>query len=273
MSADDIVKFLDTELYTLVFLATLFVVLLSEFRWPRRRDKSPLGDRWRTNFLLYFVNLLTIYMVFPVSAVAVSLLAVEANIGFFQWLQTPYLPAFVLGILVMDCTKYLQHYLMHRIPLLWRFHRAHHSDTACDVTTSMRFHPGEALLSGAVDLLVILAFGIPPLAVACYRVARIGISTLVHGNIGLGAWLEPKLRAFIVTPDVHRVHHSCVMRETNSNYSGGLIWWDWLFGTYCPQPEGGHAAMRIGIDGYPVQRAHSLRLTLTDPFATTDRTP
>ncbi len=266
MAINDTVKFIDSEMYTLIFLATLLIVLVCEFRWPRRSDQSALTERWRTNFALYFVNLLAAYIVFPIGAVAVSLYAVNAGVGLFQWIETPYALTFVAGILIIDLANYAQHYLMHRLPMLWRFHRVHHADPACDVTTSLRFHPGEALFSEALELAVILACGVPPMAVACYRVARIGISTLVHGNIGLGERTEQLLRQIIVTPDLHRVHHSRLEEETNSNYSGGLIWWDRLFGTYCAEPEGGHRGMRIGLRGYSERRAHSLRLTITDPF-------
>jgi sterol desaturase/sphingolipid hydroxylase (fatty acid hydroxylase superfamily) len=266
MPLSDTVKFLDSEIYTLVFLAVLTILLLCEFRWPRRRESEPLPARWRTNFSLFLLNIVMVYLVFPIGALATSLFARNSGTGLFNWLDIPYLPAFILSILLMDFVNYVQHYLMHHVPVLWRVHRAHHTDLVCDTTTSLRFHPGEALLGEAVELAIILACGAPPLAVACYRVARVGISTIVHGNIGLGHTLETCLRAVVITPDLHRVHHSSLEEESNSNLSGGFIWWDKLFGTYCAEPQNGHQDMQIGVEGYPSTHATSFLRTVAGPF-------
>jgi sterol desaturase/sphingolipid hydroxylase (fatty acid hydroxylase superfamily) len=269
MPPSDSVRFLDSEMYALVLLTVLTIILVCEFRWPRRRESEPLPARWRTNFSLFFLNIGVVYLVFPVGALATSLFAKTSGIGLFNWLDIPYIAAFILSILLIDFVNYVQHYLMHHVPVLWRVHRAHHADPVCDVTTSLRFHPGEAMLGEAIELAVILACGAPPLAVACYRVARVGISTLVHGNIGLGHTLESLLRTVFITPDLHRVHHSCLEQESNSNLSGGFIWWDKLFGTYCAEPKAGHQGMQIGIDGYSSTHAASLLRIVADPFRPT----
>jgi sterol desaturase/sphingolipid hydroxylase (fatty acid hydroxylase superfamily) len=205
-------------------------------------------------------------VVFPVTAVSAALLAAGSEFGLFNQVQVPFAIAFLASLLLMDLANYLQHYLLHHVSLLWKIHRLHHADPDCDVTTSLRFHPFESILSVAIDVMVAVAFGVPAVAVAVYSLLRIAVSTVVHGNIKIPSRLDRLLRYVLVTPDIHRVHHSRLENEHNSNFSGGLIWWDYLFGTYIAQPVAGHQNMDIGLSGYSETRATSLVSGLMDPF-------
>jgi sterol desaturase/sphingolipid hydroxylase (fatty acid hydroxylase superfamily) len=256
-----------SEIYSGVLLSSLAIVLLWELFYARRPGTPNLARRWRNNFLLLFINLVVINVVIPVTAISAALLAKSSGFGLFNQLQVPFAVVFIVSLLLMDLANYLQHYLLHRVPLFWRVHRLHHADPACDVTTSFRFHPFEAIISLSVDICIAFAFGLPPVAVAVYSVFRIAVSTVVHGNIRIHAGMDSLLRYLLVTPDMHRVHHSRLEKEHNSNFSGGLIWWDYLFGTYIARPAAGHQEMDIGLSGYSDTRATSLVPGLMDPFS------
>jgi sterol desaturase/sphingolipid hydroxylase (fatty acid hydroxylase superfamily) len=254
------------DVQTAVLLAALAATLLWEMWSPRRGPAAPRTKRWRVNFLLLLVNLLVVYALVPVATVTLALVASDAGWGLFNQWRIPFIPAFVLGVLLMDLAKYAQHYLLHRVPLLWRIHRVHHADPDLDVTTSLRFHPLETLVGVLTDSLVILAFGVPALAVVLYRLARVTASTIVHGNVSIPPAADRLLRLVLVTPDMHRIHHSVREHEQRSNLSGGLSWWDYLFGTYAGTPASDYRTMPLGLNGYPDARASSLRATLLDPF-------
>jgi len=254
------------DIHSIVLAAALAVTLLWEMRFPRRDPAVPRAERWRLNFLLMFVNMLVLYAVVPITTVALALIVKNAGWGLFNQLQMPFVPACVLGALLMDVARYGQHLLMHRVPLLWRIHRVHHADPDLDVTTSLRFHPIETILGVLTDALVIVAFGVPALAVVFYRLARVAASTIVHGNVRLPTGLDAILRLMFVTPDMHRIHHSVLEHEQARNLSGGLSWWDRLFGTYVATPASDYRTMRLGLSDYPEARAGSLRASLADPF-------
>lgn len=249
-----------------VFLASLAIVLVWERLSARRQDRADLGPRWRANFTLMVINMAVVYVVFPVGAVGVALLAQNAGWGLFNQVQASPIIVAITSVLVMDLWNYVQHYLMHRYRILWMIHRVHHADPACDATSSLRFHPFETIFSFLTDLVIIAAIGVPAVYVVLYRLARMVVSTLVHGNILIPLGIDRLMRYVLVTPDVHRVHHSRDMREHNSNFSGGLIWWDMLFGTYIEQPESGHRNMEIGLPGFAYERATSLKSVLLEPF-------
>ena len=171
-----------------------------------------------------------------------------------------------LAILALDLAIYLQHVLFHAVPALWRLHRMHHADQDIDVTTGVRFHPIEILLSMGIKLGVVAALGTPAVAVLAFEILLNATSMFNHSNVRMPLWLDRALRWIVVTPDMHRVHHSIVVRETNSNFGFNLPWWDRLFGTYRDQPEAGHDAMTIGIQQFREPGEQRLDRMLTQPF-------
>lgn len=255
-----------SDVYGAVLLAALAVTLLWEMRFPRRGPAVPRTGRWRLNFLLMFINMLVLFAIVPMTTVALALVAGNAGWGLFNHVQMPFVPVLVLSVLLMDLARYGQHYLLHRVPLLWRIHRVHHADPDLDVTTSLRFHPIETIVGVLTDALTIVAFGVPALAVVLYRLARVTASTIVHGNVNIPPKLEKVLRFVLVTPDLHRIHHSVQEDEQRCNLSGGLSWWDYLFGTYVATPASDYRTMQLGLSGYSDAKSSSLRATLMDPF-------
>ncbi len=256
-----LLAYLETEAFTLT-LATLAIAMLCEMRWPRRAIPGAWAGRWGVNAVLAGAGMAVVGALIPLSSVTAAALAERRGLGLFQMTGCAAWMAGALGFLLLDLVKFLQHLLMHRVGWLWRVHRAHHADVACDATTSLRFHPFEMLLAHALELATILALGIPPLAVALYRLARTVISTVVHGNFTFPRAVERALRWIVVTPDLHLIHHSQLPREQHCNLSGGFTLWDRLFGTYLPEPSLSLERMPLGIAGLPVARANSLRAML-----------
>jgi sterol desaturase/sphingolipid hydroxylase (fatty acid hydroxylase superfamily) len=255
------------DLYTGAWLATFAVVLFWEMRRPVRMSVAGRGRRWALNGTLMAIDMVFVYVVFPIATIALAIEASRAGWGVFNRMSIAPVPALVAGMLVLDFGKYLQHYLLHRVPLLWRIHRTHHADPECDVTTSFRFHPFESVLAVFVDSAMIIGFGVSAPAVALYRIARVILSTVVHGNVSVPRGIEMALRWLVVTPDLHRIHHSAQPHEQNRNLGGGLIWWDRLFGTYVARPGSDPRTMPLGLSEYPAPRANSLAAMLLDPFS------
>lgn len=254
------------DFYSIVLASALAATLLWEIWFPRRGAVAPRRERWRLNFLLMFINMLVLYAVVPMTTVTLALVSKDAGWGFINQVQMPFVPGFVLSVLLMDLARYGQHLLMHRLPVLWRIHRVHHADPDLDVTSSLRFHPIETLIGVLTDSVVIVALGVPAVAVVLYRMARVFASTIVHGNVRIPPELDSKLRLVLVTPDMHRIHHSVLEQEQGCNLSGGLSWWDYLFGTYIQTPSVDYQTMQLGLSGYSNARANSLRASLVDPF-------
>ena len=191
----------------------------------------------------------------------------EANgWGLFQVWGLPLWASISLGFMAMDMAIYLQHVMFHAVPALWRLHRMHHADQEFDVTTGVRFHPVEILLSMAIKFGVITALGTPAVAVLIFEILLNATSMFSHSNVRMPIWLDKVLRWIVVTPDMHRVHHSIVPHETNSNFGFNLPWWDRLFGTYRAQPEAGHEGMTIGIKQFREVGEQRLDRMLTQPF-------
>ena len=252
--------------YNTVLLVVLAITIIWEIIAARRPQPDGHLRRWSVNFFFMVLNLGLVYVLLPVSSVAFALWVQAAGYGLLNLSALPVAVTLFVSILCLDFGNYWQHRLMHRIPFLWRAHRLHHTDTDCDATTSFRFHPLEVFFGVGFEFTVILVLGAPAIAVAGYRLARVAISTFVHGNVYLPKGLDAVLRLIIVTPDVHRIHHSQTGQEQTMNYSGGLIWWDKVFGSYQKDPEQGYANMAIGVRGYDFRAATSLRKLISDPF-------
>lgn len=237
-----------------------------EIAAPRRRMEMPRCVRWSNNLGLVVLDALLVRLAFPVVAVGFAVIAKENGWGLLNQFSVPVWIATILALLALDLAIYLQHVVFHKVPVLWRLHRVHHSDLEFDVTTGVRFHPFEILISLALKLLFILALGPSAIAVLLFEVLLNGMSLFNHSNVRLPSWLDAKLRLIIVTPDMHRVHHSILPAETNSNFGFNAPWWDRLLGTYLAQPSAGQEGMIIGIEQFRTRRDLWLDRLLLQPF-------
>ncbi|MCW8907893.1 MAG: sterol desaturase family protein [Sedimenticola sp.] len=232
------------------FFGVLLLVALWELRAPRRPLTQPKSLRWLNNLGLTFFNTLVLRLLFPAAAVGMALFAAGQGWGLFNYYDPPLLLSVPVSVIIMDGVIYLQHVMVHAVPVLWRLHRVHHADLDFDVTTGARFHPLEIILSMLIKFATILLLGPPVVAVVIFEVILNATAMFNHGNLRLPEKVDRILRLFVVTPDMHRVHHSIEDDETNSNFGFSLPWWDRLFGTYRAQPRAGHPGMTIGIDHF-----------------------
>ena len=230
-----------------VFAAVFIVMLVWELLAPRRVLTVSKLQRWSSNLSLLLLNGIVLRLLFPAAAVGLAYSAREMNWGLFNLLSLPAWFEVIAAVLLLDLAIYLQHLLMHRVPLLWRLHRVHHADLDIDLTTGSRFHTIEIVVSMLIKWLAILLLGPALLAVLVFEILLNGMAMFNHANVRLPRGIDRVLRYLLVTPDMHRVHHSILRRETNSNYGFNLSLWDRVFHTYIDQPEKGHDAMTIGI--------------------------
>lgn len=248
------------------FLTVLVLMAVLEVASPRRRREIPRLVRWTNNFALVAVDTLLLRLLFPVAALGFAAWCQTNGWGLFNSWGIPFLIAFVLSILALDLAIYLQHVMLHAIPALWRLHRVHHADVEFDVTTALRFHPFEVILSMLIKIAIVAALGAPSAAVLAFEVLLNATAMFNHSNLRISSRLDRVLRIVIVTPDMHRVHHSPYIAETNSNFGFNLTWWDILLGTYRPQPRDGHERMKIGLKEFREPREMWLDRLLVQPF-------
>ena len=254
-----------------VFAGVLAVMALWELLAPRLRQEIGRARRWPSNLGVVVLDTLAVRILFPTAAIGMALVAQARGFGLFQAIAAPRLVAVILSIILLDLAIYLQHVLFHAVPVLWRLHRMHHADLEFDVTTGVRFHPFEILLSMVIKLGIVAALGAPALAVLLFEVLLNATSMFNHGNVRIPARLDWVLRWIVVTPEMHRVHHSAAPRETNSNFGFNLPWWDRWFGTYLAEPAAGHQNMTIGIEQFRDPRELRLDRMLVQPFRDDDR--
>jgi sterol desaturase/sphingolipid hydroxylase (fatty acid hydroxylase superfamily) len=258
-------------LIRLLVFASIFAAMAAwEILAPRRERKLARGTRWPGNVGVVVVDTVLVRLVFPMTAVGLALVAEARGWGLFHALQLPSWANLLLAVIALDLAIYLQHVLFHAVPALWRLHRMHHADLEFDVTTGARFHPIEILLSMGIKLGVVAALGAPAAAVLLFEVLLNATSMFNHSNVRMPARFDRVLRWIVVTPDMHRVHHSIVARETNSNFGFNLPWWDRLFGTYREKPAAGHEGMTIGIEQFRDPAEQRLDRMLTQPFRDDD---
>jgi sterol desaturase/sphingolipid hydroxylase (fatty acid hydroxylase superfamily) len=229
------------------FGGVLLLMALWEALAPRRRLTVGRPRRWFSNLGLVALDALVTRLLAPLSVVGVALLAGEHSWGLLNDVALPAWLAVALSVVALDLVIYWQHVMFHAVPLLWRLHMVHHADLDFDATTGVRFHPIEIIISLGLKSAAVLLLGAPALAVLIFEVLLNGTSLFNHGNVRLPAWIDRVLRLVVVTPEMHRVHHSVLTRETNSNFGFNLPWWDYLFGTYKAQPAAGHDGMTIGL--------------------------
>ena len=232
------------------FLGIFAVMAIWEFVAPRRALTVSKTVRWANNLGLVFLNTFILRLLFPAAAVGMAAFASEQAWGLFNYYDVPTAAAVIASVVVMDFIIYLQHVMVHAIPVLWRLHRVHHADLDFDVTTGARFHPIEIILSILIKFATITLLGPPVVAVVVFEVMLNATAMFNHSNVRLNLVVDKWLRLLVVTPDMHRVHHSVEDDETNSNFGFSLPWWDRLLGTYRDQPRGGHENMIIGIHTY-----------------------
>ncbi len=260
-----------------VFAGILLAMASLEFLIPKRDLSAPKAKRWLTNFAIVGIDTALVRLMaalpsilstaaVPLVAVAVALWAEQAGWGLFNVYDVPFWLALIITLFVLDFAIWFQHYASHKVPVLWRLHQVHHADVDIDVSTAIRFHPVEIMLSMLYKIVWVVALGAPAAAVVLFEVILNGCAMFNHANINLPKWLDGTLRLAIVTPDMHRVHHSIQRREHDSNYGFNLSIWDRLFGTYTDQPEGGHLGMKIGLSDYQNDNPTRLGWSLFLPF-------
>ena len=248
------------------FGGVFIVMAVWEFIVPRRKQAIGRGWRWPNNLGVVAANTLLVRILFPTTAVGLALLAQTRGFGLFNVIAVPAWIGVAASVVILDLAIYLQHVLFHAVPALWRLHRMHHADLEFDVSTGLRFHPIEILLSMLIKFAVVAALGAPALSVLIFEVLLNATSMFNHANVRIPLGIDRVLRWLVVTPDMHRVHHSILARETNSNFGFNSPWWDRLFGTYRAQPAAGHEAMTIGIKQFRDPRELWLDRMLAQPF-------
>ncbi len=235
---------------TSFFFGILAIMILWELLSPKRRLNMRKSTRWFNNFLLVILNSIILRLLAPAGAMLMVLYMQDEHWGLFNRVNLPFWLEAFLAIILLDLAIYWQHRLFHKVPFLWRLHRVHHVDQDIDVSTGSRFHPIEIVLSFGIKCLMIMILGPSILAVLIFEILLNVCAMFNHANISLNTKLDQYLRLLLVTPDMHRVHHSQIKSETNSNYGFNVPYWDRLFGSYIAQPLKGHAAMVIGVRGF-----------------------
>ena len=244
-------------------------IALWELLAPRRRPLYGRRSRWPHNLGLLLLDVLVVRVLLPGAVVGVALAAEERGWGFLNLVSLPSWTAFMMGVLLLELLIYFQHVMFHAVPTLRRLQRVHHADQDFDVTTGVRFHPIEILLSSVIKCAAVAAIGAPAVAVLVFEVLLNATAMFNHANASLPAWAERGVRWLVVTPDMHRVHHSVRYDESSSNFGFNLPWWDRLFGTYRAQPRLGHDAMVIGVDAFRSPGDLRLDQLLIQPFQNT----
>jgi len=248
------------------FFGILVIMFLWELIAPRRPLTTSKIARWSSNLGLVLIDSVIVRLAFPAGLVGVALLVQQRGWGLFNFFELSFLVKIILGVLILDLAIYLQHVMFHSAPLLWRLHMVHHSDMDIDVTTGVRFHPIEILLSMGIKMVVVFLTGAPPLSVLVFEIILNGTSMFNHGNVRYLRQVDSFLRLIVVTPEMHRVHHSTIRWETNSNLGFSFPWWDRLFGTYRNQPAKGHLEMTIGLDQYKEPQKLTFLWLIALPF-------
>ena len=232
------------------FVGIFAVMAVWEMMAPRRQWNTAKAKRWVVNLAIVGFNSLLTRVLFASGALGAAILAGQGEVGFFNQLNWPWWAELIIAVVVLDLVVYFQHVLMHAVPILWRLHMVHHSDLDIDVTTGVRFHPIEIALSMFIKIGAVILIGVSPTAVLIFEVMLNATSMFNHSNVCIPVQVDRMLRWIVVTPDMHRVHHSVIPRETNRNFGFNLSWWDRVLGTYLRDPSKGHEYMTIGLEQY-----------------------
>jgi sterol desaturase/sphingolipid hydroxylase (fatty acid hydroxylase superfamily) len=248
------------------FLVFFPLVAVWELISPRRMLTVSKALRWYSNLGITVLNSFLLRWCFPIMAIGMASLTQERQWGLLNHIEIPFWLEVILSVTVLDFIIYLQHVMFHKIPALWLLHRMHHTDLNIDVSTGSRFHPIEIILSMVIKVIAVIGLGVPPIAVVIFQVFLNGMAMFNHGNIYIPSRMDHVLRWLVVTPDMHRIHHSILPQETNSNFGFNIPWWDRLFGTYRQNPQDGHEDMEIGIKIFRDIKYLNLHWLLIQPF-------
>lgn len=248
------------------FFSVLLVVALVEYLRPKRDLNLKKLNRWARNLSLVVIASIAVRVLVPFTAASVAIYAEQHQLGLLHYFSTPFAASLIISVILLDLLIYAQHVAFHHIPIFWHLHKVHHIDQEFDVTTGVRFHPIEMLLSTLIKCTAVLILGIPFVAVVIFEVLLNATAMFNHANINLPSRLDQWLRLILVTPDMHRVHHSTTVKELNTNFGFNLPWWDRLFKTYQAQPIAGHDKMTIGLNDYQDVDKTGLLALLTIPF-------
>ena len=244
---------------------------LLEARFPRRKRETSKGIRWINNLTVTFLSSLLVRLLLPLTALGAAAFAAERGFGLFNVINLPEAVEGGATLIILDFAIYAQHVLFHLVGPLWKLHMMHHTDLDIDVTTGARFHPIEIILSMLIKIIIVVLIGAPAWSVLAFEVILNGTAMFNHSNFYVPKWIDVIVRTLVVTPDMHRVHHSVIIRETNSNYGFNLSTWDRLFGTYRPQPVKGHNDMKIGLANFRNPKKLTLPYMLAMPFTAKER--
>src|SRR4051812_31713987 len=258
----------NSELFIRIGAAVgIFLALaLWEILCPRRALSIGRAGRWPSNLGVLVLDALLVRLLMPAAAVGMAVIAAQRGWGLLNITPWPAWLEAIVGFFTLDLAIYGQHFAFHKVPLLWRLHRMHHADLDIDVSTGLRFHPIEIILSMLIKIAIVILIGVPAIAVIAFEVVLNATSMFNHSNAAMPLWLDRIVRMLVVTPDMHRVHHSVLRHETDSNFGFNLPWWDRLFGTYCPQPQAGHDCMTIGLPIFRNPQELRLDRLITQPF-------
>jgi len=248
------------------FLGVFTMMTLWEFFRPRRSLPQPRRERWLTNLGLILLNIVLVRVTLGGVVYGAAVVAAERDIGLLHWISFSHLAAAAVTLLVLDFAVYLQHVMVHALPILWRLHRVHHADLGFDATTGLRFHPFEIFLSLGFKVAVVILVGAVPWAAVAFETMLNAASVFNHGNVAIPEKADRWLRRLIVTPDMHRIHHSTRIMETNSNFGFSVSWWDRLCGTYRAEPVLGQVGMEVGLSEYKDPSRLSVARLLLLPF-------
>lgn len=268
---DNLIPQNDVIIQFVVFISVLCILVLFEHLVPRRN----LRHAWLrkiNNLVLLALDVILIRLIIPVTLAGFAGLCLEEGWGLFNQINIGLVPAIIASIFILDMAIYAQHVLLHHVNLLWKIHRVHHTDMDIDVSTGVRFHPLEIILSAVYKMLIIFLLGPPVIAVVTFEIILFASAMFNHSNVYIPEKIDRWLRYLIVTPDMHRVHHSVYKNETNSNYGFFIPWWDRLFRTYLNQPSDGHLAMKIGLNEFRDNRSIGVQWLLLQPFLTSANT-
>jgi sterol desaturase/sphingolipid hydroxylase (fatty acid hydroxylase superfamily) len=249
-----------------IFIGMLMLMICLERLLPRRKLDYPVLHRWRTNLSMIVIATVAVRLLLPITTIGMATIVNEWDWGLFLILDWPVMVELIVAILLLDFGIYLQHVASHHFSILWRFHQVHHADPDFDATTGIRFHPVEILLSMLFKFILIILLGPSVLAVILFEIVLNATAVFNHANVRIPLRFDRLIRLLIVTPDVHRIHHSVIRNERDSNYGFNLTVWDRLCGTWMEQPQYPHSSMKIGLDNYPGNDPTILRWGLMLPF-------
>ena len=259
------------EIRTLIFVLFFSIFSIWEMTKPKKKLTTSKSRRWFSNLSLIFIGNIAIKTLTPWTALEAAEVFEKLNLGLFNNIKIPWGAKFFLSIILLDLAIYAQHVVFHKVPTLWKIHKVHHADTDIDLSTSLRFHPFEIFLSLLIKISIILTLGISPFSVFIFEIILNSSAMFNHSNITLSKKIDKFLRKFLVTPDMHKVHHSIYLQETNSNYGFNIAFWDRIFGTYCEKPKDGYLKMTIGLKEFRNKKYLSLFWILVIPFIRMDK--